>query len=351
LKQRKDGRYILRITLADGKKKDILGYTQNEVKQKASEILKLSEQGIIVDDKTTMDNWHDKWFSTYKSNLAHNTQQMYLYAYKHIQPLLGSLPIKKIKPINVQMVMNTVADGSESLQHKVLITLQQLFDTAVQNNLILKSPCMGIGTVKHQMVDKIKTLSEQQQFELLEAAKGTRAYLFVAIGLYAGLRREETLGLMWDDINLETNRIKVNRSLTFIHNQPHVSDNLKTKAARREIPIQPPLYEILKNAERKALYVVVNTHNEPMSEISYTNMWNTASKKVNFHCSSHMLRHTYCTTLHKMGIDLKMAQHLMGHANIQMTAKIYTHIENCQMQSAEDKMRAYYINQANCEVN
>ena len=344
MKPRKDGRYTIRVTLEDGSKKDVFAYSPAEVKAKAIEILKLSEQGIVINDNTTLDNWHSKWFSTYKNNLTHSGKMGYDNAYTHIKPLLGSIPLKKIKPINIQMVMNTVACKGESLQNKVLQTMRQMFETAIQNNLILKSPCVGVKIVKKLTETKIKTLNEVQQLKLLEAVKGTRAYLFVAIGLYAGLRREETLALMWDDINLKTNRIKINRSLTFINNRPNITPNLKSKSAFREIPIQPPLFDILKDAEHKALYVVIDTHDNPMSETAYRKMWGLTDK-ANFDCTSHMLRHTYCTQLHKMGIDLKTAQYLMGHSDIKMTAKIYTHIENMQIQSADDKIKLFYINQ------
>ena len=39
------------------------------------------------------------------------------------------------------------------------------------------------------------------------------------------------------------------------------------------------------------------------------------------------LRHTYCTDLQKTGIDIRMAQKLMGHADITITANIYTHTD------------------------
>jgi integrase len=37
------------------------------------------------------------------------------------------------------------------------------------------------------------------------------------------------------------------------------------------------------------------------------------------------LRHTYCTDLEKMGVPINIASRFMGHANINITAKIYTH--------------------------
>ena len=46
------------------------------------------------------------------------------------------------------------------------------------------------------------------------------------------------------------------------------------------------------------------------------------------------LRHTYCTDLQKKGVDIRTAQYLMGHADIKMTANIYTHADNSTVISA-----------------
>ena len=53
------------------------------------------------------------------------------------------------------------------------------------------------------------------------------------------------------------------------------------------------------------------------------------------------LRHTYCTDLCKAGIDVRTAQKLMGHANISVTADIYTHIDMNDIKKAANLIRAY----------
>jgi site-specific recombinase XerD len=52
-----------------------------------------------------------------------------------------------------------------------------------------------------------------------------------------------------------------------------------------------------------------------------------------------MFRHTFCTALHKAGIDLRMAQYLMGDSDLKTVSQVYTSIENDQIASADEKMQ------------
>ena len=54
-----------------------------------------------------------------------------------------------------------------------------------------------------------------------------------------------------------------------------------------------------------------------------------------------MLRHTYATTLYRAGVDLRTAQKLMGHSSIQVTADIYTHLEQEDSLHVADKLNEY----------
>lgn len=44
------------------------------------------------------------------------------------------------------------------------------------------------------------------------------------------------------------------------------------------------------------------------------------------HISAHILRHTACTRMAEMGLDMKVVQYVMGHANINVTMEVYNHI-------------------------
>lgn len=67
------------------------------------------------------------------------------------------------------------------------------------------------------------------------------------IGLYSGLRKEEILGLQWDCVFLDAKApyISVRRAWHKDHNQTVVDTNLKTKAAKRDVPIPKCLVRCL----------------------------------------------------------------------------------------------------------
>jgi integrase len=55
----------------------------------------------------------------------------------------------------------------------------------------------------------------------------------------------------------------------------------------------------------------------------------------------HMLRHTYATLLYLSGIDALSAMKLMGHADIQTTLGIYTHLDSEYQRKSLEKLDEY----------
>lgn len=210
-----------------------------------------------------------------------------------------------------------------------------------------------------------QALTREQVSILLDAVKDTKAYLFCMIGLYAGLRREEILGLKWDCVRLnQTPCIEVQRALRFEHNRPVVSDRLKTKASRRVVPIPPQLVQALKEEKEisNSEFVICNSEDGPISGTQFRRLWNYVVRRtardrvyyryvdgekiahhveaklgakakrggftytINFEVTPHILRHTYITNLLLAGVDVKTVQYLAGHERAKITLDIYTHL-------------------------
>jgi len=351
MKKRKDGRYVKKITLPNGDKKFIYGKNLPEITKKERAVLKEYDSGVILGDETTVNKWALQWLKIYKSSLRYKSREVYLNAYNnHIMPAIGSYRLKDVRPIQIQEIMNAISQKSESLQSKVLISVKQIFSTAIQNNYIAKNPCDNIKIVKNSKDDKIKFLTKSQQEELMSAEMDSRAKLFCALCLYAGLRREEALGIMWGDINPIDNEITVRRAITFMSNQPNPDTSLKTKAANRTIPILSPLKTILEATPKESLFLITDTRGKEVTLTSFRRMFDHAKRAVGFKFHPHMLRHSFATILHGSDVDLKTAQYLLGHEDIKVTANIYTHIERGTITKAAAKIENFLIgSQEGCQ--
>ena len=72
------------------------------------------------------------------------------------------------------------------------------------------------------------------------------------------------------------------------------------------------------------------------SRSSWQRMWESYLSKLDFDFTAHQLRHTYASMLYEAGVDVKTASELLGHSDIEITMKIYTHLtEKGKKQSIE----------------
>ena len=326
-------------------RRDVYGKTEDEILDKIDIIEAEEKHG--VSSATTLSQLAERWAALKTDNLSYSSRKAYSNALRnHILPNLGNMPLSAIKPIHVDELLSSLGSQSEGLHSRVLGTLRQIMEMAIENDLITKNPCRNKKSGGIKAREKVP-LSHEQQTTLADAVKGTRAELFVLLCMYAGLRREEALGLLWSDVHLEgTPYIDVRHTITFEKNNAVFSDNLKTKSAQRTIPIPPQLSTALAEAKGTAnsVFVVTSTINH-MSFSAYVNMWNIVSGRtrkytdkdgkkvvkrypgcVDFHVHPHLLRHTYITELCASGMDIKKIQYLAGHADAKMTLNVYSHV-------------------------
>ena len=324
-----ESKSAFRCTLpVNGKRRDIYGKTEDEVMNKVDALDDEMAQGI--DRSMTLMEYSSRWGAIKMSGLKPKSREVYKNVLKnHILPRLGALPLCEIKPLHIDELLASMDGKSSSLRSKVLYTLSQIFESAIENDLVQKNPCRKKKAGGEKA--KAKTpLTKEQQNTLCEAVEGTRAELFVLLRLYAGLRREEALGLLWGNVYLDADApyIDVRHTVTFDSGgRPTHSESLKSDAAYRSIPIPPRLYDALRRtrAEAKSIFVIpsANTGRE-MSLSAFRRMWDVvtghwASEKakdkdgrwiikkdscerpvkgfvpgvVAFHVEPHQLRHTY----------------------------------------------------------
>ena len=130
-----------------------------------------------------------------------------------------------------------------------------IFHSALESKVIDKDPTIYLSPEGGGVPQKDRIpLTDEQVEKLLQATKGLPPYLFVMLGLYAGLRREEILALKWDSVYLDLDApyLTVRRAWHTENNRPVILTELKTNAAKRSIPLPPRLLEALKEAKESS---------------------------------------------------------------------------------------------------
>ena len=128
---------------------------------------------------------------------------------------------------------------------------------------------------------------------------------------------------------------------------------------------------LLEEKQKKvvSLYVVPDAKGCMMSENSFRRMWQSYMTQLNFRYgdfsaygsrtsvhdpkgvpmviegfTAHQLRHTYASILYMAGVDVVTAKELMGHADIQTTLEIYTHLSKTYKKKEVSKLDEYLAN-------
>lgn len=344
-KQRPDGRYEAKVQVGykpDGRPDRITVYadTSAELEKKVRNMKYEIEHGTYISRKeTTMADYSRKWYRTYKAVKGLNTRKMYENIIdKHIVPDVGYLKVYEVQKSDIQGMINDRADHRRTCE-QIVMTVKQILDSAVEDQLILSNPCAKIQLPEQQKSQK-RALTEAEK-EALKKADFTdqeRAYVMIAYG--CGLRREEIIALSRADINLRTRLIDINNVVVFDGNNPQLENRAKSKSGIRSVDIPTLLIPTLKNYLKTCGFQLFTKRDgQLMTKSSYDKMWASIVKKMNaaaggdnnhqviFGLTSHTFRHNYCTMLYYSGISIKKAVQLMGHADEKMIMRIYAHLD------------------------
>lgn len=332
-KAKKKYKYLTKaIQMPDGSRKFFRARTQAELDEKIMKAQILVSAGVDICSEETFAHFSQMWYDLYKKPyLRQNSLNSIKYVLnQHILPYIGGYRLRDITPMQIQSIMAGLSGKSNSLQSKVLVNLRSIFNSAHENGLIARSPVSNMLKPTGKATQEKESLTAKESQFLLERVKNTRARTFLLIALHSGMRRGEILGLQWKDIDFQEKVIHVRHNAVVSEGETTVSEELKTKAARRNLPLTEELNAWL--SERKktchSQYVIAMENHKPLTKSSYRSMWRLIERELpDTHITAHTLRHTYITRLFEAGLDLKEIQYLAGHSTMDMTLKVYTHYD------------------------
>ena len=344
--------------------------TREELYEKEMDALEQIDNAAFRRKSPTVAEYCEKWLTMQSVHVRATTLTDYTSKVRrHIISELGDKRMAEVTLDDIQMALVPVSKKSASVYKSVIVLYKSIFRSAKESRFIDNNPTIHL-TAKGGGVpqEEKKALTDEQVERLLNTVRGLPPYVFVMLGLYAGLRREEILALQWDSVYLDTNApyLTVRRAWHTESNRPVILTELKTKAAERNIPLPICLAECLREAKANSTsdYVVANRDGDPLSYTQFKRLWQyivtrTAKERsyyryengqrvkhtinpvlgekaahngnvvysLDFDVTPHQLRHTYITNLIYASVDPKTVQYLAGHENSKITMDIYAKVK------------------------
>ena len=384
--KRSDGRVQSKVYLGNGKYKYVYAENNKELAEKVQEVKLRLGKGIDVSaERDTFGTWAERWLRKKQGKISDGRYQTYAIRVKKLDSI-SSIPISELNVADCQDVIDIYA--AEGVAYKTLkeykSVMSQVCDYAIINRVMDFNPTKGVELPAEYIQDEDsekeprRALTKEEQSWIL-ADTSHRAHTAAMIMLFAGLRRGELLALTWSDIDLDARTITINKAVAMIKDVPKVKPCTKTKSGMRVINIAPILADYLREQKAKSLLVCPNASGQLMSGSSWRKLWASYMKELNFlhgnfdgvivtdkdgkpkqfekpksihapveipmvipQITAHWLRHTFITNMYLAGVDVLTAKEQAGHADIQTTMEIYTHLNAEHKSEQMDKLSEFY---------
>lgn len=299
---------------------------------------------MLVSGSTKVEKWVDTCISTCKTRVSAEYKKQIKYrAAKYIFPVIGPLPLRSVKPINCQQVLNQCSGMSYSHVRKLSQEMKFYFEQARKNKLIPENPAADLVIPEYSR-GRRRAITEHEREHLYRVADKFPQFNIFLLMLECGCRPAEAVNCIGADIQIVD-------GFRMLHIR-----GTKTENSDRYVPMPDDIYNRVKGAKRLEL-LAPNQDGRKYTKQGFSRLSDRLRRELNISMGCRVyrnqlvpplplaedfvpycLRHTYCTDLQRQGVDVRTAQRLMGHADIQTTVNIYTHVDISQISAAAEKM-------------
>lgn len=261
------------------------------------------------------------------------TQKGYLaYIENWIRPKWGDYRIGDVKPFGVEQWLNAIKALQPKSKGHIRTVMQSLFNCAMRWEFypVGKNPMELVrvpGISKRKRKPRI--ITAEQFWEMYAKIEHEQTKMISVLAMCLGLSISEATGLKWEDLDLAKGTLSVRRKAV----QSHVGKT-KTESRYADLPIDPAICEML------ATYKLARLHepemwvfpaprdiNRPVTGWNLQQLYlrpAAKSAQLGDGIGFHTLRHSYSSMLRDLGVDIKVQQELMRHADSRTTLNIYT---------------------------
>lgn len=331
------------------------GRTRKEAERVLADLLKRHYDGDCrAPERITLGNYlEQRWLPAKRTQLRASTFDSYRRNIaNHVIPALGPIPLQRLTPEDLdQFYARLLADGKRNgsgggLSIKTVRYVHTMIRKALadahRKGSVLRNVADLADPPKLSAAPKraMRVWSAEEVRTFLNEIDGHRLHPAFFLAANTGMRRGEVLGLQWNDVDLDAQRLSVHRSLVNVAYELTLSD-VKTANGRRTIDLDDRTVDLLRTwrmrqieerllaGERPddASLVFAHPDGSPIHPDYFSQCFDRHLAKSSLpRIRLHDLRHTHATILLGAGVHVKVVSERLGHANVAFTMTVYQHV-------------------------
>jgi integrase len=261
------------------------------------------------------------------------------YLTLHILPKWQDYKLSEVKTVAVEQWLASM-NYAPATKTKLRNIMSAVYSHGIRHEWITFNPISKVRcSAKRLREPDVLTPGE---FQALMRELPLRERVMVMIAGSTGLRRSELFALRWSDINFFTMGVAVTRSCVRNH-----FGNTKTEASRKPVPLHKSVCDVLAEWRGASMYntdadflfpsLRKNGTQPLMPDMVLKKFLRPALMRANITgkvVGWHSFGHSLATNLRSLGVDVKVAQELLRHANSRTTMDLYTHAVSADKRSA-----------------
>lgn len=288
-----------------------------------------------------------RWLPGKKLVLATSTYEGYRRnVQRHVLPALGRIGLRGLRPHHLEAFYDQLlhpAEGralSPKTAYEIHLVIRGALTDAVRRGLVTRNVALvahapGLGSIP-KVEQRSWTTEELQTF--LRAAAGHRLFPALWTSAFTGMRRNELLGLQWDDYDAAKATLSINRGLVAVGYDLHETRG-KTRNARRRIDLDATTINVIdawrewQRTEHQAVgietagWMFTSGDGEPIHPHAISQTFERIAGRAGVRVIRlHDLRHTHGTLLIAAGVPVKVVSERLGHGHPAFTIETYQHV-------------------------
>jgi integrase len=346
--QRADGTWVAVVHdgYKDGKRKRkyLYGKTRGKVKEKLTKTLHDQQIGLPISfERQSVGQYLTYWLDeSVKGSVRDRTFDSYSDTVRlHLMPGLGRHQLPDLTPQHVQKYLNDKLQSGLSATtvryHQAV--LRVALNQALRWGLVVRNVATLVNPPKVVRPD-FEPLSPEEARQLLQAVRGHRLEAVVSAAMAVGLRQGETLGLRWDDVDLDTGRMRIRGQLQRIDGRLQIVEP-KSRRSRRTLTMPSSTIAALREHRVRQLeerlaagdtwndlgFVFSTATGTPLDERNVRRWFKQVQeenglRRIRFHD----LRHTCASLLVAQHVHPRVVMEILGHSQISITMDLYSSV-------------------------